>query len=214
MFGRIIRKVNLLAKDNEKSEQKKDTSGEFINGNSRVRKGLDANLNILKDTFGKSNDVVFREFVVYFKKETRIFVLYINGLMDDELTNRYINSLLSLNKESERNNKKLGDKDLFTAIKYSILDSNNVSQEQDLNEIVVSVLSGNLALFIEGYNKALHVNIFGGARRNIEEPKTEPTIRGPHEGFTETLQINSGMRYTTTLQDNIFSVQLGLKYEF
>ena len=32
--------------------------------------------------------------------------------------------------------------------------------------------------------------------------------------FTDALSFNSGMRYTTTLQDNIFSVNLGVNYAF
>jgi len=32
--------------------------------------------------------------------------------------------------------------------------------------------------------------------------------------FTDNLSMNSGARYTTTRQDNIFSIQLGVQYEF
>ena len=34
------------------------------------------------------------------------------------------------------------------------------------------------------------------------------------QNFTENVSMNSGARYTTTRQDNIFSLQLGVTYEF
>ena len=36
-------------------------------------------------------------------------------------------------------------------------------------------------------------NVKGGVRRGVEEPQTESVIRGPREGFTETLRVNTAL---------------------
>src|SRR5690606_33086479 len=46
-------------------------------------------------------------------------------------------------------------------------------------------------VLIDGSPIGLACNVYGGPKRSVEEPKTEMLIRGPREGFTESLRVNT-----------------------
>lgn len=59
--------------------------------------------------------------------------------------------------------------------------------------MINAVLTSNVAVFIQGMDEALLFNVKGGSRRSVQEPQTEAVIRGPREGFTESLRINTAL---------------------
>jgi spore germination protein KA len=59
--------------------------------------------------------------------------------------------------------------------------------------VVECVLIGDTVLFIDGYEKALAVSTQGFAARNVDEPDTESSVRGPREGFNEVLKVNTSL---------------------
>ncbi len=54
-------------------------------------------------------------------------------------------------------------------------------------------MSGEVILFIDGMLEAIGVSVKGGEYRAITEPSTQLSIRGPREGFTESLATNVAM---------------------
>ncbi|MED1205698.1 spore germination protein [Heyndrickxia acidicola] len=55
------------------------------------------------------------------------------------------------------------------------------------------ILSGPLIIFIEGYDQAVLIDTRIYPMRSISPPMTERLIRGPHDGFTETMLMNTSM---------------------
>jgi stage V sporulation protein AF len=65
------------------------------------------------------------------------------------------------------------------------------SEEVDnMKKLVVMVLSGSSAIFIEGETSAIVIDVKSLPTRSIEEPDLERVVRGSRDGFTETLLIN------------------------
>lgn len=60
-------------------------------------------------------------------------------------------------------------------------------EEKDVEE---KILRGFTILFLDGEEKALSFNTVSFATRSIQEPPTSTVIRGPREGFTETIKTN------------------------
>lgn len=60
-----------------------------------------------------------------------------------------------------------------------------------LNDLVDHVLKGDAAILVDGENQAIIADLKGFDKRGIEEPTTESTVRGPRDGFTETLRTNT-----------------------
>ena len=62
-----------------------------------------------------------------------------------------------------------------------------------VEEAVEAVLSSNALLLVDGYSEGAAFNVKGGTRRGVQEPNSEVVIRGPREGFTENLRVNTAL---------------------
>ncbi len=77
----------------------------------------------------------------------------------------------------------------------------------DIKELSNSLLVGDTILFLEGVSKGLIIGSAGFKTRNIEEPIVESVIRGPREGFTESMVVNLSL-----IRRKIKSTNLKFKY--
>lgn len=59
-----------------------------------------------------------------------------------------------------------------------------------LGQVLESLLAGDTVLFVEGLPSALIMPTDGPPGRQPDEPLTEPVVRGPKDGFTETVSDN------------------------
>ncbi len=66
----------------------------------------------------------------------------------------------------------------------------DIAAQSDLERAAESVLAGYVMLLVEGVNPALLVGLAAYPARSVEEPASEPVIRGSRDGFTESLQTN------------------------
>ncbi len=72
-------------------------------------------------------------------------------------------------------------------------------------EVVTDVLLGNAVLIADGINKAFSFGLKRFEKRAITEPPTSTVIKGPREGFVESLPVNiSMMRRKLKTPDLIF----------
>jgi spore germination protein len=148
----------------------------------KIEEELELNINLLKDLFKDCSDVVFRPF---FAGKLKACVLFVDGFIDSSSIE--VNGIKQLLNEIE--NEKLNADELME----QVISISSVSKTTDLDEAITSVLKGNTVLFIDGASKALIFDAKGGDRRGVEEPQTETAIRGPREGFTEILRVNTAL---------------------
>jgi len=71
-----------------------------------------------------------------------------------------------------------------------LLNNGKAQTTTDLLQLVHFVLDGNLALVIDGSTTAILAGVQGMEQRSVEEPTTEPNVRGPRDGFVESLATN------------------------
>ncbi|RKN85706.1 spore germination protein [Paenibacillus ginsengarvi] len=151
---------------------------------------LDANLGAIRSTFGDSDDLVVRRFFVA-QGELEAAIVYFDGLSDNETVNENIMApLMSANRLPVRSDRSLSVNEWLEKSGIPIGES---SRTDRLNEIIRSVLSGDSALLLGGVNTAILLNTKGWERRGIDEPRTESVVRGPRDGFTETLCVNTAL---------------------
>lgn len=58
------------------------------------------------------------------------------------------------------------------------------------NAVVDVILRGSAILLIDGVDQAISVEVKGWAKRAVDRPTAEMTVRGPQEGFTEDIRTN------------------------
>jgi len=63
----------------------------------------------------------------------------------------------------------------------------------DFNELFLNLLSGDTIVIINGVSHGMAIGTKGWTDRGIEEPRSESVVRGPRDGFTETLRTNTAL---------------------
>lgn len=63
----------------------------------------------------------------------------------------------------------------------------------DVSAFVKTVLSGGIGMIIEGYEDAVVIDARTYPVRSVGEPDNDKVLRGPHDGFVETLVFNTAL---------------------
>ncbi|HEY8464914.1 MAG TPA: spore germination protein [Bacillota bacterium] len=81
----------------------------------------------------------------------------------------------------------------------------------DLKEAVAQLLAGRMLIIKSGQPDVYSLDVQGWLKRAPQEPQTERLIRGPREGFVETLDDNLGMirRWIQDPQLKVEEIRLG-----
>lgn len=138
------------------------------------------NKKILKAILG-SDDIVFFDFEL---GKTSALCVYVDSITDKELLGLEV--LAPLKKLcSEKSAAKTNISHLAKAITLA-----NIKTESKITDATNDILSGNAMIFIDGKNKAISVDLKKFEVRAISEPPTGLAVRGPRNGFTESIKSN------------------------
>lgn len=178
---------------------------EILHKKVKISYNLEENRKVLEKIFRVPNnkDAVFRSFSIGSKPPTQALLIFIDGITSSQVQNTAILEPLMLlsglrevpldKLQHAGNEKQIVYKDFFDRVKQAILPNNQVSETDTFDRIVDDILAGNSALLIEGYNQALLLETKGWQYRSVGTPQVEAVIRGPQEGFTEMLRINTSL---------------------
>lgn len=141
----------------------------------KISRDLTENLNKLKNTF-TSEDITFLDLEIGVRKGVLIFI---NDIVNKESLGDLILRPVS---------KMQGELD-FEQVSQKLLspEKTEVTTFKDLN---LDVLMGNAILIIDGFDKALSFGLKQFEKRAITEPPTSTVLKGPREGFVESLPVN------------------------
>lgn len=175
---------------NEKRVQPEKSSGKPSKG---FPGDLGASLKTIKDGLGNSDDIVVREFLVGTSQQTKAAVLFIDGLINKDMVHgEILRSVMLAVRRTPPHDLPAGTA-LMRLIKEAALPVSSVEETSDLKKLVSAVMSGSVAFLIEGSDRVILVEAKGWEQRGVQEPQTEGVIRGPRDGFTETLRINTAL---------------------
>lgn len=158
---------------------------------SPISRDLSQNIDWVEQALGKSDDLVFRRFCIGGQEEFRAALVFIDGLTDTIATDQFILKSTMLEVRNTETNEPIRHQELDQLIKKYGLPINEVAEADNLTKTIRSILSGDSVLFLDQCDKALLLNTKGWEKRGIDEPRTESVVRGPRDGFTETLRTNS-----------------------
>ncbi|NEW07031.1 spore germination protein [Paenibacillus sp. SYP-B3998] len=142
---------------------------------------LSENHDFINAMFQDCSDVIVREFEI--EPHIPALLLFVDGLTNTELLNDTMKSLMLLG----------GGEIAIERIVSTILPVSQTQVSDNYGDLLVSVLGGDTALLVEGNPKAVLLGIRGTEKRSVGEPETETVVRGPREGFVESLRTNTSM---------------------
>lgn len=130
---------------------------------------------------GTSYDVGVRKLTIL-DKEIQLY--YLNGLCDTAYIIHLMRELVAINNRKE-------DPDELVDIVENRLLNAQVEKVKTLDETTDQVLSGPVAVIVEGAGFAFIIDVRSYPGRNPEEPDTEKVVREPE---TDLLKISSSIR--------------------
>ncbi len=168
---------------------------------------LDQNLEQLKSVLGDSPDVAMREFAIGRDRRTKAALVFIEGLVDKEQLNLAVLQPLLFD-AGERPGGLCGPD--IDRLSQSLLAVASVGRLCSQDEVVESVLAGGTVLLVDGEVEALSIGLRKSQHRAVDEPNTENVVRGPREGFNESLRTNASMLRRRIRNPNLRFEQLKL----
>ncbi|MCF6463585.1 spore germination protein [Clostridium sp. Cult1] len=143
-----------------------------------IWKKISLNKREIMEKFNNTSDLVLYEFET--NSNIKMMACYIEGFIDRELFDRDILKPLILDL------KKVKD------IKRTILTS-KIKEIDSMENLIEDILSGNIAIFAEDLPLSYTIELSKWEKRAVEEPESEPVVRGPKEGFIEDIFVNKSL---------------------
>ncbi|WP_174806370.1 spore germination protein [Paenibacillus humicus] len=159
---------------------------------------LDEMLRMLKEVFGDTDDIAIRQFRIF--GSFNAAAVFLEPMVDQDRINRDIlQPLMTALKDGQA--EQLHASRIADYALHDCLHAADASAEISIVPMLLAVTSGETLICIDGSHKALIVNTRDIKKRAIEQPQTEQVIRGPREGFIESLDTNIALvrsRLSTT----------------
>ncbi|WP_461205610.1 spore germination protein [Clostridium sp. DL1XJH146] len=189
--------INKESEVGEKAKDNKQANMDSISDNIKQNK------KILQNSFNNSIDVVFYEFETI--SGMKALVIYIEDIVKKEILDRDIINPFILKASNEETNKDL----TFETIK-KLFPVTNTKKINDLPEVITNIADGNTIIFIEGVTFALSISCIGWEKRAVAEPASEMVIKGPKEGFIESININRALIRRKIKNENLVFEEMSI----
>lgn len=154
---------------------------------------LERNLERIRQTFEHSSDIVIREFTMGGSRSIQAAIVYTDGLADAASIQHSI--LEALMKERSRGElpQECSSDQIRDWIQKYMVTVGSLHQVADFEAMYTAALSGRTVILADGMNVALSADTSGWEDRGVTEPISQTLVRGPREGFSETLRTNTAL---------------------
>ncbi|MCR2807108.1 spore germination protein [Paenibacillus soyae] len=150
---------------------------------------LQSNLAQIRQALGDSGDIVIREFKAGKTQGIPAALIYTDGLTDSAKVQDMVMRPLMLATDEHIDLRN----ETTERVKNQLLTIGDVTDIDQFQTLYGSLLAGDTVILFEGAATALALDARGWKERSVDEPTTQATIRGPKEGFTETIKTNIGL---------------------
>ena len=142
------------------------------------------NLTLLKNALrsDKSFDLVQRDLIICGRNAAMFFI---DGFIKDDIAEKIIEYFYKNLTEENFQSPEYFSK---SSVPYV-----EVEASDDIPKICTDVLSGISAVIIEGFDKAIMLDTRTYPQRSTGEPDNDKVLRGSHDGFVETLILNTAL---------------------
>ena len=150
----------------------------------RLSKDFDRNAERLDKLLGvgRSLDVIARDF---YAGRRRCRLYGIDGYGDSAVVERVLAHLLVLPSTVEAQS---AQEFIDRYITFA-----QANAENDLETLVIAVLQGKTLLLLDGYSDCVLMDAKQYPARGVDEPASGKVLRGAHDGFIETLLVNTAL---------------------
>lgn len=147
---------------------------------------LAGNEQVLRGAFESCSDVVFRSLTI--AGASRMLLVFVDGLVDASTLDKVLLKPMLSHEMPD-----VADGSAVRIIEEQLVAFAKVETAHRVKDVIDGILKANVAVLVEGDSHALIAELKGFEKRGVEEPAAEITVRGPRDGFTETLRVNTAL---------------------
>lgn len=147
----------------------------------------------VREVLSKSSDIIFRDFMLRGKEVVPCSLVVVDGLVDKHLLDQFILKALMVDSAGRPELAHMTVKTALATIEKSLAPAHEIKKISETGEAIDAILSGDAVLFFGQTEEALVIGARGWVNRGVSQPETESVVRGPREGFSETLRINTSL---------------------
>ncbi|MEG0345997.1 MAG: spore germination protein [Erysipelotrichaceae bacterium] len=126
-------------------------------------------------------DIVHRTLIA---NNIQLDFYFIDGFVKDEIMEKIFEALLGAKLSTAYN---------IEEFSYRFIPYVEVDTLSDIDTIVTNILSGSIAMFIDGYFKVIMIDARTYPVRGVAEPEADKVLRGSRDGFVETVVFNCAL---------------------
>ncbi|CQR55328.1 spore germination protein [Paenibacillus riograndensis] len=171
---------------------------------------LSESLAIIQAELGNSPDLIIRQIQLGGPLRIQAAAVHLSGLADTTAVNQFVIGSLLGNTESLFADIGEGGGDggrLPAMILSRALEIGEAEIKEEWKEMMLAVLSGDTAILLDGYAASILCATRGGEWRSVSEPTSQLVVRGPKDGFVESVATNISL-----IRRRIKSSKLRLEY--
>ncbi|WP_246206581.1 spore germination protein [Virgibacillus ihumii] len=175
--------TKLISGKSRKKESSKPKSEKAVIQSEPLSEKLTINEQKLRDSYQNCSDVIFRTF--YINGDRKALLVYIDGLSNiDEIDDSVLSPLMNTNDETETQVTELIQKNVAVS---------SVKELKTYEDCLNEISSGNPVIIVDNSKISFSPGLSKWEKRAIDKPEAEKVVRGPREGFIETLSVNTSM---------------------
>lgn len=145
----------------------------------------------VREILSKSSDIIFRDFVLKGQEDIPCLIVYVDGLTDKQLIDQFILKVLMVDLAGEPEITQMTQANALDTVLKRLAPASEMKTIKTTGDALDAILSGDCVLFFGEFPEALVIGVRDWPNRGVVEPQTESIVRGPREGFTETLRTNT-----------------------
>ena len=168
-----------------------------------ISSDIEQNIAALDMLFKDCGDIVKRKFRVGTHTSSVVYMIYVDNLVDRQAIDERMVKPLMLAGWHDSGSYATN---IFEFLKNGGLTTVDFQEDTDFAKVVEAILSGDTALFIDGFSTSLVVSTRGWPNRGVQTADTEVVVQGSKEAFTETFRMN-----TVLIRRRIRDTKLKLK---
>ncbi|OCT11602.1 spore gernimation protein KA [Paenibacillus pectinilyticus] len=152
---------------------------------------LDESLRTIREELGHSTDLVIRTFMIPSNTlPSKAAIIYINGLAN---VKDILDSLLIDYRSGVTVLPLLDELPPILLIKEYMLKIGEITGTSDYETLYHMILSGDSVILVDGYPEGICASTRDWKDRGVTEPSSQTVVRGPREGFSETLRTSTAL---------------------
>ena len=153
-----------------------------------VGAGLESNLSAINTLTGNAPDLTARHFKIAGGR--RAAAVFFDTLGRGELIAAEVIKPLAYDAVQAGLDAPADPSRLEAWVRTQVVTAAGMTSETELHQVVQELCHGKTALLVDGVPHAIMIELVGYDTRNVQEPIGEPVVRGPRDGFVESLQTN------------------------